>query len=113
MERYVYFRTTATLADDDDDESSCLFPLSSFISAYTAGATTIILRFKKMKVSKSDGSYDNIRVTTSSGNSGTALNAIVEEFSTGENYFIVIGDDESGTEDYINSAISAVAAIDI
>ena len=48
MEKYVYFRTEATLTDDDDQTSSCLFPLSSFAGAYVVSTTLLCLTFEGM-----------------------------------------------------------------
>ena len=112
-EKYVYFRTVATLTSDDGIADSCLYPLSSFRGGYTNSATTVLLRFKSMVKSTSAAATDFISITTSSGDSGAVLEAITEEFSTGENYFIVIGDDVSGIEDYLVPQITAVGGITI
>ena len=115
MEKYVYFRTEATLTDDDDQTSSCLFPLSSFAGAYVVSTTLLCLTFEGMHEYKggANRAHDNILITTSTNESRTVLRAILNEFSTGENIFIVIGDDESGTTEYLDSNISNVMAITI
>ena len=113
MEKYVYFRTVSDVADDDDRESSCLFPLSSFTGGYTASATSIVLNFKCMHEYKTTASTarDNVFITTSSGLSGSVFNSIMEEFSTGENYFIEIADDVSGK--YVTPGISGIISITV
>ena len=113
MEKYVYFRTVSDVADDDDLESSCLFPLSSFVGGYTASATSIVLNFKCMHEfkTKANTANDTIFITTSSGLSGSVFNTIMQEFSTGENYFIEIADDVSGK--YVTPGISGIISITV
>jgi hypothetical protein len=46
MENYLYFRTQATLANDDDIAQSAMFPVSSFLGCYPISDTTLKLHFK-------------------------------------------------------------------
>ena len=46
MEKYLYFRTQATLADDDDIAQSAMFPVSSFAGAYPTSDTALTVCFK-------------------------------------------------------------------
>tara|TARA_R100000742_G_C4196934_1_gene27237 strand:+ start:42 stop:506 length:465 start_codon:yes stop_codon:yes gene_type:complete len=48
MENYLYFRTQATLADDDDISQSAMFPASSFMGCYPVSDTTLKLHFKSI-----------------------------------------------------------------
>jgi hypothetical protein len=48
MENYLYFRTQATLADDDDRAQSAMFPASSFMGCYPMSDTSLKLHFKSM-----------------------------------------------------------------
>jgi hypothetical protein len=113
MEKYVYFRNVSDVADDDDRQSSCLFPLSSFVGGYTTSAVSIVLFFKCMHEykAKANISRDSITITTSSGLSGSIFNSIMQEFSTGENYFIEIADDVSGK--YITPGITGIISISV
>ena len=97
-ERYVYFRAVSDVADDDDIASSCLYPLSSFMGGYTSDATAIILFFKTMHEYEplANTNRDSVILETINGASGSVFNDIMEEFSTGESYLIVIGDDAAG-----------------
>ena len=46
MENYLYFRTNATLAQDDDVAQSGLFPVSSFLGMHPTSGTALTLFFK-------------------------------------------------------------------
>jgi len=113
MEKYVYFRNVSDVADDDDQTSSCLFPLSSFMGGYTVTANLLILHFKCMHDfrTNSSSSRDNVILTTTSGSAGSVFESLMKEFSTGENYFIEIADDVSGK--YTTSGISNVLSITV
>ena len=45
MEKYLYFRTQATIADDDDSAASACFPLSSFLGMHPTADDTLTLFF--------------------------------------------------------------------
>ncbi len=46
MEKYLYFRTQATIGDDDDSAQSACFPLSSFVGMHPTSDTALTLFFK-------------------------------------------------------------------
>ena len=46
MEKYLYFRTQATIGDDDDAAQSACFPLSSFVGMHPTADDTLALHFK-------------------------------------------------------------------
>ena len=45
MEKYLYFRTQATLADDDDSAQSACWPLSSLVGMHPTSDTALTLFF--------------------------------------------------------------------
>ena len=45
MEKYLYFRTQATIGDDDDSGQSACFPLSSFLGMHPTADDTLTLFF--------------------------------------------------------------------
>tara|TARA_R100000329_G_scaffold111213_2_gene91368 strand:+ start:423 stop:782 length:360 start_codon:yes stop_codon:yes gene_type:complete len=112
-DKYVYFRNVANVADDDDQTSSCLYPLSRFEGGYTIDSTMVMLNFKCMHEFKSTANTatDNVVINTSTGSSGTVFRAIMEEFSNGENYLIEIGDDVSGK--YSIAGVTSIFSITV
>ena len=55
MEKYLYFRTQATLGSDDGSGDSALYPLSSLCGMVPSAADTLNLYFKPMIPVQADG----------------------------------------------------------
>lgn len=112
-DKYVYFRTVGTIGDDDAQSDSCLFPLSSFSGMYAFSATWIILNFKNIHEHNINMSSANdyVIININSGTSESVMTAIMDEFSSGDNYCIVIGDDVE--EEYLHASITSVDAITV
>ena len=58
-EVYLYFRTQATLGDDDDSAQSTLFPLSNFMGMHPTSDTALTLFFKPQIRNNGDGQADD------------------------------------------------------
>jgi len=138
MENYLYFRTQATLADDDDIAQSAMFPVSSFLGCYPLGDTTLKLHFKPVKVQQVfttrvlqqdtdltsasimvkqpyDLLTDSVVLTITANTHKTVMEALVIEMrkeanSTG---FIVVADDISSGTTYLHTDITACGVITI
>jgi len=112
-EKYLYIRTVGAVADDDDNTSSCLVPVSSLRGVYVLGATTAILTFHSLHDVKKTGgaTRDSVFVNVSSGNAPTFLDDLYKEIATGESPIIVLGDDV--TSEYISSAITSINLISV
>ena len=111
MIKFLYFRTTATLGDDDASGDSVCYPVTSLMGMQPTGDTYLALYFKQLSNQFSDsedadddeGRTDKITVTLSSANTHKAvMKNIIDAIAYGEEAFIIIGDDESNTEQYIS-----------
>ena len=112
-DKYVYFRNVSNVADDDDQTSSCLYPLSNFVGGYTVTSNLVMLNFKCMHEFKSiaNTATDNIVINTTTGSSGAFFKDLMEEFSNGENYLIEVGDDVSGKYNF--AGITSIFSITV
>ena len=54
MEKYLYFRTQATIGDDDAASDSACWPLSSFLGMHPTADDTLLLHFKPQIAAGSD-----------------------------------------------------------
>tara|TARA_R100000458_G_scaffold39606_1_gene37105 strand:- start:3932 stop:4327 length:396 start_codon:yes stop_codon:yes gene_type:complete len=124
MERYLYFRTEATDANDDATGDSACFPASSLMGMQPTSDTALTLYFKSMVRRSPDGSvdhansldnHDTVVLTISANTHITAMRSISEAI-TGKNFptFIVVANDDSGGTEYLSgSGISACGAITV
>jgi hypothetical protein len=129
MEKYLYFRTQATIADDDDSAQSACFPLSSFLGMHPTADDTLTLFFiPQIRVAGgvTDGqdftNSDKVVLTLASVNTHkAAMKGIIKGFASAAGYksspedndFIVVADDLSGSTSYITPEVSAVSTIAI
>ena len=128
MEKYLYFRTQATLADDDDSAQSVVFPLSSFLGAFPSADDTFEMRFKpinRIAGGVTDGAdftnADKVVVSLSTNNTfkkviGDLLKALYKDEgfnSDGANSFVVVADDLANNTKYLVPEVTAVGAITI
>jgi len=81
MEKYLYFRTESTLADDDGSGNSVVFPAASFLGAEPTSDTSITVFFKSMKNSHAHDDHsisDSVVLTTATNKAKEAMMAIVD-----------------------------------
>ena len=116
MERYLYFRTEALVADDDGTGNSVMFPASSFLGAEPASDTSIIVFFKGMKNLHAHDDHsisDSVVLTVGTNKGKEAMKAIVDAVvgnTFSKSSFISVIDDVDGSG-IATSVITACAAI--
>jgi hypothetical protein len=125
MEKYLYFRTQATLADDDAVEDSVCFPLSSLLGMTLVNDGRMKLLFIPL-LRISGGVTDDEDFTNADGitlnlssdnNHKAAMRNLVKAFNKSSSFggessdsdFIVVGDDLTG--EYIIPEIATVGGI--
>ena len=127
MEKYLYFRTQATIADDDDSAQSACFPLSSFVGMHPTSDTALTLFFKpQIRVSGgvTDGqdftNNDSVVLTVGTNDHKDAMQALIKALYKDEGFnadgadnFVVVADDLSTNTKYLVSEVTAVGAITI
>jgi len=118
MEKYLYFRTQATIGDDDDIAQSVMHPASSFVGGYPTSDTALTLAFRSMNNIATAGDNevvvaDTVVLTTSTNKAKEALQDIVAAINAHPNGdpFIVVADDLSTGTSYVGSNITACGAI--
>tara|TARA_R110002012_G_scaffold236767_1_gene410478 strand:+ start:342 stop:716 length:375 start_codon:yes stop_codon:yes gene_type:complete len=119
MEKYLYFRATATLADDDDAANgSNTYPLSSFLGMESVGDSTFEMFFKQKHNSFSShddavfGVNDSVVITiTTANNQKAVMQELVKIFANSKDEFIVVADDYSS--EYAHSDIASVGAFTV
>ena len=123
-EVYLYFRTQATLADDDDSAQSALFPLSNLMGMHPTSDTALTLFFKPQIRNNGDGQADDftnndkVIVTLSSVNTHkdviTKLSRLFAGAANGgihQDGFIDVADDLTST--YAVTGIAGLSTISI
>jgi hypothetical protein len=60
MEKYLYFRTQATLGDDDASSDSCMFPLSRMTGMVPSADDTLNIYFSPMIPFQHDDQNGNV-----------------------------------------------------
>ena len=125
MEKYLYFRTEATDADDDATGDSACFPASSLMGMQPTSDTALTLYFKSMVRRDPTGSVDHansldnndsVILTVSANTHLVAIKAIVQAInqSDASDGFLVIANDDSGGTHYLpGSGISACGTITV
>ena len=119
MEKYLYFRTQATIGDDDDIAQSVMHPASSFVGGYPTSDTALTLAFRSMNNIATSGDNevvvaDTVVLTTATNKAKEALQDIVSAINAHPNGdpFIVVADDLSTGTSYVGGGnITACAAI--
>ena len=114
-EKYLYFRGTAAIGNDDDAAAgSNLYPLSSFRGMESVSDTTITMFFAQKH--NSFASHDeaafgkNDRVTLTVGTNNPQKNVMKEiavALSGSESAFIIVADDVAG--EYLVSGVIGVS----
>ena len=137
MENYLYFRTQATLAQDDDVAQSGLFPVSSFLGMHPTTDTTLQLFFKprllvdstsnlalnqdsthdvtasSLQQLSSKTETDSVVIVVTTNKHKEVMQAICNTMTQSQAGFINVADDESGTPSYLHPNITACGAITI
>ena len=123
--KYLYFRTEATDANDDATGDSALFPVSSLMGMQPTSDTALTLYFKSMlSGSGNEGAgdalanldnNDSVTVTISANTHLTAMQAIITAIvnPASKPILIVANDDSDGTEYLSGSGISACGTISV
>ena len=123
-EVYLYFRTQATLADDDDSAQSALFPLSNLMGMHPTSDTALTLFFKPQIRNNGDGqaddftNNDSVVLTVGTNDHKDAIADLCRLFSGAANGgsiyndgYIDVADDLAAT--YAVSTVTAVGTISI
>ena len=122
-EVYLYFRTQATLADDDDSAQSCCIPLSSIKGMHPTSDTALTIFYTPQIRLRGDGqdgnvvNNDSIVLTVGTNDHKDAIAALSRLFAGAANGgihhdgFIVVADDLSST--YGVSEVTALSTISI
>tara|TARA_R110002020_G_scaffold5451_1_gene22724 strand:+ start:159 stop:578 length:420 start_codon:yes stop_codon:yes gene_type:complete len=133
MERYLYFRTEATDANDDATGDSACWPASSLMGMQPTADSALTLYFKPMVRRTPSGnepdtnaSFDNhdtvILNLTTANTHLTAMKTIVHAINTGRvlgsntvlpQMVIVANDDSGGTEYLSGSGITSCGVISV
>tara|TARA_A100000171_G_scaffold49728_2_gene59416 strand:+ start:3774 stop:4169 length:396 start_codon:yes stop_codon:yes gene_type:complete len=126
MEKYLYFRTQATIADDDDSAQSACFPLSSFVGMHPTADDALTLFFKPQIRNAGDGqdgnvvNNDSVILTVGTNDHKDAMQALIKALYKDEGFnvdgadnFVVVADDLSTNTKYLVSEVTAVGTITI
>ena len=120
--KYLYFRTEATDANDDATGDSALFPASSLMGMQPATDTRLTLYFKPMVRRDPTGSvdgadsldnHDSVGLTIAANRHLMVMRDIINAItSNGPSFIVVANDDSDGTE-YISTAIDNCGTISV
>ena len=112
MNKSFYFRKSATLTDDDDNDNSLIVPVDR-VFHMIATVAQVIMYFKGLveNPEEFDVSPNTIILTVSSGTGKTVMNSIAHAVDNGEKSIITVFDAVTG--DKVDSNISAVTLITI
>jgi len=133
MQRYLYFRTEATDANDDATGDSACYPASSLMGMQPTADSALTLYFKPIvrrtpsgNEPDADASFDNhdavILNLTTANTHLTAMKAITHAITTGRAFnsgtvlpalIIIANDDSGGTEYLANSGIASCGTITV
>tara|TARA_R100001230_G_C5655535_1_gene160383 strand:- start:318 stop:704 length:387 start_codon:yes stop_codon:yes gene_type:complete len=113
-EKYLYFRSDATLANDDDAANgSNTYPLSAFRGMESTSDTTLTLYFDGKVNFHGDGTAnadnlaDTVVLTISTANNQKAvMQGLVEAFNNAKGSFLVVADDHAS--EYLVGDIASV-----
>ena len=137
MENYLYFRTQATLVQDDAVADSGLFPVSSFLGMHPTSDTALTLFFKPRLLVDTTSSIalnphqgqtvaastlqrlssktesDSVILNITVNKHKEVMQALCNTMTQSQAGFINVADDESGTASYLHPHITACGAITI
>ena len=122
-EVYLYFRTQATLADDDDSAQSCMFPLSKLRGMVPSADDTLNIYFDPMIPVQHDDqnasviNADYVVCSIGTNDHKDAIAALTRLFAGAANGgihhdgYISVADDYAGT--YAVSEVTALSTISV
>ncbi len=125
VQKYLYFRTEATDANDDAAGDSALFPASSLMGMQPTSDTALTLYFKSMlRGAGNEGAgdalanldnNDSVILTVSANTHLVAMTAIIKAINnpSSAEVIIVANDDSGGTEYLSGSGVSACGTISV
>ena len=120
--KYLYFRTEATDADDDASGDSALFPASSLMGMQPRTDTALTLYFKPMVRRDPTGSVDSVNSLDNHDTIGLTIDAnthlnvmrdIVDAITSNGSSLIVVANDDSGGTEYISTSITGCGTISV
>jgi hypothetical protein len=115
QDKFLYFRTQATDADDDSHDDSACYPVSSLMGMAPASDSTLELAFLPRLRRPGNFGIDHDLITlnlTTNNTHLTAMTAIVQAINDYRNTIIVVANDDSGGTEYLaNSGIASVDTI--
>ena len=124
-QKYLYFRTEATDANDDATGDSALFPASSLMGMQPTSDTALTLYFKSMlRGSGNEGAgdalanldnNDSVELTIPANTHLVAMTAIIQAINSPSSAeVIVIANDDSGGTEYLSGyGVSACGVISV
>ena len=120
MTKYLYFRTQATIGDDDATGDSVCYPVGSLLGMQPTATGTLTLYFEQLSNVFSDsedadddeGLSDTVALTIADNNHKAVMKNIVDVISYGKEAFIVVGDDEATDPEHI-AGITGVGTITV
>ena len=124
-QKYLYFRTEATDANDDTTGDSALFPASSLMGMQPISDTALELYFKSMlRGSGNEGAgdvlanldnNDSVVLTIPANTHLVAMTAIIQAINSPSSAEVIIiaNDDSGGTEYLAGSGVSACGTISV
>ena len=120
-EKYLYFRTVSTLADDDQGQDSVCYPLSKF-RGFSMGAAgdsdatadedlfTMVFESLQNDTAGDDANFDIITIRTATNNNAKAVwKGLTEAFVLSEDVFLIVGDNVTG--EFLHGDILRVGTI--
>ena len=126
MEKYLYFRTEATDANDDASGDSVCFPASSLKGMQPTADSVLTLYFESLTRRHPSGNepdadelfdnHDKVLLNLTTANTHlTAIKAIVSAIGKAkDNSLIIVANDDSGGTEYLaNSGITSCGNITI
>ena len=136
MENYLYFRTQATLANDDDIAQSAMFAVSNFRGCYPISGTTLKLHFRSVFLDSAatsrviqgdtdltaasimvqhdhDIRTDTVILNVTANKHKEVMQALANTMTQSQAGFINVADDVSGAPSYLHANITSCAAITI
>ena len=114
VEKYLYFRSQAADASDNDANDSVCYPASSLVGMAPGSTTTVVLRFRPLtrgtpppSVLHADNldNNDTVTLTVAEHTQATTMKAITNAI-VGENFpsFLVIANDDSDATEYLTGS---------
>jgi len=136
MENYLYFRTQATIADDDDIAQSAMFAVSNFRGCYPVSDTTLKLHFRSVFLDSAatsrviqgdtdataasimvqhdhDIRTDTVILNVTANKHKEVMQALANTMTQSQAGFINVADDVSGAPSYLHPNITSCGAITI